>query len=210
MKKVIIIIIAIITLIYVNGGQNYTELNDLAIIKSIGITYEDNEYNLYAEIIDEVTQDNLPKTKVIKANNKKIKDAFDDIKLLVNKEIYLSHIDLLIISETLNNDNYQEIIDYFLSNKEFRNDFMCIFSNEIKNVLENSKYDEVEEIITTNKDSKNIINVTFEEIIKDFLDKKSFIASYITYDDEIRFTNNVLYQNNKTERINNANKKNWI
>jgi len=208
MKKVIIIIIAIITLIYVNGGQNYTELNDLAIIKSIGITYEDNEYNLYAEIIDEVTQDNLPKTKVIKANNKKIKDAFDDIKLLVNKEIYLSHIDLLIISETLNNDNYQEIIDYFLSNKEFRNDFMCIFSNEIKNVLENSKYDEVEEIITTNKDSKNIINVTFEEIIKDFLDKKSFIASYITYDDEIRFTNNVLYQNNKTERINNANKKN--
>ena len=76
MKKVIIIIIAIITLIYVNGGQNYTELNDLAIIKSIGITYEDNEYNLYAEIIDEVTQDNLPKTKVIKANNKKIKDAY--------------------------------------------------------------------------------------------------------------------------------------
>ena len=169
MKKVIIIIIAIITLIYVNGGQNYTELNDLAIIKSIGITYENNEYTLYAEIIDEITKDNLPKTKIIKGNNKKIKDTFDDIKLLVNKEIYLSHIDLLIISETLNNDNYQEIINYFLSNKEFRNDFICIFSNEIESVLTNSKYDEVEEIITTNKDSKNIINVTFEEIISKIL-----------------------------------------
>ena len=207
MKKVIIIIIAIITLIYVNGGQNYTELNDLALIKSIGITYENNEYTLYAEIIDEVTQDNLPQTKVIKASDGNIKDVFNNIKLLVNKEIYLSHIDLLIISETLNNNNYQEIIDYFLENKEIRNDFMCVFSNEIENVLSNSKYDEVEEIITTNKDSKNIINVTFEEIIKDFLDKKSFTASYITYLDEIRFTNNVLYQNNKTERINNANKK---
>ena len=159
MKKVIIIIIAIITLIYVNGGQNYTELNDLAIIKSIGITYENNEYTLYAEIINEITKDNLPKTKVIETSDSNIKEVFNNIKLLVNKEIYLSHIDLLIISETLNNDNYQEIINYFLENKEIRNDFMCVFSNEIQSVLENSKYDEVEEIITTNKDSKNIINV---------------------------------------------------
>jgi len=68
------------------------------------------------------------------------------------------------------------------------------------------KYDEVEELITTNKDSKNVINVTFEEIIKDFLDTKSFKASYITYDEEIKFTNNVLYKDNKTERINNDQK----
>ena len=206
MKKVIIIIIAIITLIYVNGGQNYTELNDLAIIKSIGITYENNEYTLYAEIIDEINKDNIPQTKVISTSNKEIKELFDDIKLLVNKEIYLSHIDLLIISETLKNDNYEEIINYFLNNKDIRNDFMCIFSNEIEEVLKNSKYDEVEELITTNKDSKNVINVTFEEIIKDFLDTKSFKASYITYDEEIKFTNNVLYKNNKTERINNDQK----
>lgn len=206
MKKVIIIIIAIITLIYVNGGQNYTELNDLAIIKSIGITYENNEYTLYAEIIDEINKDNIPQTKVIKTSNKEIKELFNDIKLLVNKEIYLSHIDLIIISETLKNDNYEEIIDYFLNNKEIRNDFMFIFSNEIEEVLKNSKYDEVEELITTNKDSKNVINITFEEIIKDFLDTKSFKASYITYDEEIKFINNVLYKNNKTERINNDKK----
>jgi len=82
MKKVIIIIIAIITLIYVNGGQNYTELNDLAIIKSIGIDYENNEYTLYAEIIDEITKDNLPKTKVIKSSDKNIKNVFNNITFL--------------------------------------------------------------------------------------------------------------------------------
>ena len=208
MKKGLIIIITIITLIYVNGGQNYTELNDLAIIKSIGITYENNEYTLYAEIIDEINKDNLKETKIINASNKEIKKLFDDIKLLVNKEIYLSHIDLLIISETLKDDNYQEIINYFLENKEIRNDFICVFSNEIEEVLKKSKHDEIEEIITTNKDSKNVINITFEEVIKDFLDTKSFKASYITYDKEIRFTNNILYKNNNIERINNANKKN--
>ena len=205
MKKVILIIISIIILTYVNKGQNYTELNDLAIIKSIGITYKDNKYTIYATIIDEINEDNIPKTKVIKTSNKEVKELFNDIKLLVNKEIYLSHIDLLIISETLKNDNYQEIINYFIENQEIRNDFICIFSNEIEEVLKNSKYDEVEELITTNKDSKNVINITFEEIIKDFLDTKSFKASYITYNKEIRFIDNILYKNNKTERINNAN-----
>lgn len=208
MKKILVIIIAIITLIYVNGGQNYTELTDLAIIKSIGITYENNKYTLYAEIIEEINQDNIPKTKVISTTNKEIKELFNNVKLLVNKEIYLSHIDLLIISETLKNDNYEEMIHYFLQNKDIRNDFMCIFSNEIEEVLANSKYDEVEELIITNKDSKNVINITFEEIIKDFLDTKSFKASYITFDEEIRFTNNILYNDNKIERINNANKEN--
>jgi len=207
MKKIFLLLIIIISITFFTGCENYTELNDLAIIKSIGITYSNSEYTLYAEIIDEITKDNLPKTKVIKANNKEFNELFNDIKLLVNKEIYLSHIDLLILSLNLNDNNYQEIIEYFLNNKEFRNDFMCIFSNEISLILKNSKYDEIEEIITTNKDSKNVINITFEEIIKNFLDKKSFMASYITYDNEIKFTNNILYKNNKIERINNASKK---
>lgn len=210
MKKIISLTATFLLLFIFTGCENYTELNNLAIIKSIGITYENNQYTLYAEIIDEITKENIPETKVVSATNKEFENIFDDIKLLVNKEIYLSHIDLLIISETLKNNNYQEIINYFLKNREFRNDFLCIFSNEIPLILEHSKYDEIEELITTNKDSKNVINITFEEIVKNFLDKESFKASYITYDEEIKFTNNILYQNNKTERINNANKKNWI
>ena len=207
MKKILIIIIILFFMIFITGCKHYTELNDLAIIKSIGITYTNNEYTLYAEIIDEVNVDKLPETKVISESNKNIKDLFNDIKLLVNKEIYLSHIDLLIISETLDNTNYQEIINYFLNNQDFRNDFLCVFSEKIEEVLKNSKYDEVEELITTNKDSKDVINITFEEIIKDFLDKKSFKASYITFDDEIKFMGNILYKNNHTERINNENKQ---
>lgn len=208
MKKILIIIFTIFFTIFTTGCKHYTELNDLAIIKSIGITYSNNEYTLYAEIIDEVNEDKLPETKIISEKNKNIKELFNNIKLLVNKEIYLSHIDLLIISETLNNDNYQEIIDYFLNNNDFRNDFLCVFSEKIEDVLKNSKYDEVEELITTNKDSKDVINITFEEIIKDFLDKKSFKASSITYDNEIKFMGNILYKNNHTERINNENKQN--
>ena len=140
MKKILIIIFTIFFTIFTTGCKHYTELNDLAIIKSIGITYSNNEYTLYAEIIDEVNEDKLPETKIISEKNKNIKELFNNIKLLVNKEIYLSHIDLLIISETLNNDNYQEIIDYFLNNNDFRNDFLCVFSEKIEDVLKNSKY----------------------------------------------------------------------
>lgn len=203
MKKITIIIFIFL----LTGCTSYTELNDLAIIKSIGIEYKDKEYILYAEIIDKINQDNLPETKVINVKNKNIQELFSDIKLLVNKEIYLSHIDLIIISETLNNNNFEEIINFFLNNKEIRNDFLCIYATDIEKVLKESDYDEIEEIVSTNKDSKDIINVTFEEIIKDFLDKKKFKVSLFTYDSEIRFIGNILYNDNEIERINSNEKE---
>lgn len=203
MKKILIILL----LFLLTGCTKYNDLNDLAIIKSIGISF-DNEYTLYAEIIDDIDKDNIPKTKVINTKNKKIEKTFDNIKLLVNKEIYLSHIDLIILDPNLKDDNYQEIINYFLKNKEFRNDFLVVFSNEIENVLKNSKYDEIEELIKTNKESKDVINITFEQVIKDYLDKQKFKASLINYKNQITFIDNLEYFHNQIERINNE-KQNW-
>lgn len=203
MKKILIILL----LFLLTGCTKYNDLNDLAIIKSIGISF-DNEYTLYAEIIDDIDKDNIPKTKIINTKNKEIEKTFDNIKLLVNKEIYLSHIDLIILDPNLKDDNYQEIINYFLKNKEFRNDFLVVFSNEIENVLKNSKYDEIEELIKTNKESKDVINITFEQVIKDYLDKQKFKASLINYKNQITFIDNLEYFHNQIERINNE-KQNW-
>ena len=115
---------------------------------------------------------------------------------LVNKKIYLSHIDLIILNPNLNSKNISEIINYFLENKDFRNDFLCVYSSNIKEILENSKYDEIEEIISNNKDKKEIINITFEEIIQKYLDNKTFTLSNISYDEEIKFTKNITFKEN--------------
>ena len=199
MKKLLILLIIIL----LTGCSRYTELNELAITKSIGITYQEDNYILYAEIIDKVNKDNTPVTKIVTVEGKTVEEVFTDIKLSINKEIHLSHIDLIILSDTLNDNNYQEIIKYFIINKDLRNDYLTILSNDITEILANANYDEIEELIKTNKDSKNIINVSFQEIMQSFIDYKTFKAPYLIYDQEIKFTGNYQYLNNKLERINN-------
>ncbi len=200
MKKIFLLIILLFT-----GCTKYSDLNDLAIIKSIGIS-RNNEYTLYAEIIEEI-DNNDPKMQVIKTKAKDISTLFKNIKLQVNKEIFLSHIDLILLDFSLKNDDYNEIIHYFLSNKEFRNDFLCIFSSNIEEVLNNSKYDEIEELIITNQESKNVINISFEEVIKNFLDKHAFSLSSVIYkNNTITFDDNYTFHDNQIERIDDVEK----
>lgn len=206
MKKILLLII----IFTITGCTQYSELNELAIIKSIGIKKENN-YTLYAEIIDEVEKNNIPKTKIIEVTGNTVEELFQNINMFINKKIYFSHIDLIIFDEKLNNDDYKNIINYFLNNKEFRNDFLAITSNNIKNILNNSKYDEIEKIIVTNKENKEIIKTSFEEIINSFLTKKSFTVSEINYDKddkELKYNGNYKFINSKLERINNE--ENWI
>ena len=195
MKKIIIILIILL----LTGCNKYTELNELAIIKSIGISKNDN-YTLYAEIITDI-KDNEPITEIIEVSDNKIDNLFNKIKLLVNKEIYFSHIDLIILDFNLNNNDYNNLIKYFINHHEFRNDFLTILSSDIKSILDNSKYDEIEELIITNKESKDVIKKTFEELIREYLDNHEFTLSSIKYEDKIIFDGNYHYKDNKLKVI---------
>lgn len=195
-KTIIFLIILLIT------GCNYIELNDLSIIKSIAIDYQDNQYLLYAEIIDEINQDNIPKTKIITVNNKSIEKCFKELIIRSNKTIHYSHIDLLILSNNLNNVNLKEIFKYFLNNQNFRNDFMTISSNDVSNLIKNSKYDEIEQLIKNNQ-HKNLIKIDIEDVIKEYLKNNFILLSSFDYEqNNVLYKYNIKYINNKTERIN--------
>ena len=196
MKKLIFIILFLLT-----GCTKYTDLKDLTIIKSIGIEYNDS-YTLYVQIYDDIKKDNDPKTKVIETNGKTIKESFDDLKSIINKEIFLSHIDLLILNMNLKDNNYQEIIDYFINNSELRNDFLVIISNDIKSLLKNTKYDEIEDFIKTNNSTKKIINISFEELANNYIDNYCFTITSINYNNYFTYEN-YYFNNHKLERINN-------
>ena len=192
MKKIILLLI----IFFECGCMKYTELNDLGIIKSIGITYV-----VYAQIYDEVKKNNDPKTKIIIASGKTINNAFNKINLMIDKEIFLSHIDLLIIDSNLKNNNYQEIINYFLK-KDLRNDFHCIYSNNIKTLLENNKTDAINTFIKNNKKG-TILKISFDEVINNYLNQQPIKLSMINYHNTIKYNGNYQYFNNHLERINN-------
>ena len=194
MKKLLILLILLLT-----GCNKYTELNELAIIKSIGIEKKE-DYTLYALIITDI-KDNEPVTEIIKVTDNNLNDLFNKIKLQVNKEIYFSHIDLIILDFNLNNNDYDNLIKYFLNHHEFRNDFLTILSSDMKNVLDNSQYDEIENLIITNKESKTVIKKTFEKLMQEYLDNKEFTLSNITYQDKIMFDGNYQYKDNELKEI---------
>ena len=93
-------------------------------------------------------------------------------------------------------------IHYFLNNKDFRNDFMTISSNDINSLINNSKYNEIEQLIKNNQ-HKELLNIDIEEVIKDFIDTKIITLSLIEYqENDVLYKYNVIYQNDNIERIN--------
>ena len=196
MKKLLFIIIILLT-----GCSKYTDLKHLTIIKSIGISYN-NGYTIYAQIYDEIKKDNDPKTKVIESNGNTIKEAFNNLKKKVGKEIFLSHIDLLIMDKELTKNNYSETIDYFIYNDEFRNDFFTILSSDIYNLLSKTKYDEIENFIKSNSSIKKIINISFEELANNYLENIPFTITCINYNDFFEYEN-YTFNNQFIKRVNN-------
>ena len=193
MKKILLLIIFITT-----GCTQYTDLKDLSIIKSIGIEYHDT-YTIYAQVYDVINKNNNPTTKIIKAYGKTIKEAFINLKTISNKKLYYSHTDLLIFDTLLQNNNYDEIINYIINNNDFRNDYLVIVSSDVYNTLDNSKYDEIESLIKTNNLTTKI---NFINLINDYINNKAFIISKIDYDNNIVYNGNYKYKNNKLERLN--------
>lgn len=201
MKKIIILFIFLFL-----TGCDYIELNDLSIIKSIAIDYQENKYYLHAEIIDEINNENTPTTKIIDISKNKIEECFDELIIRSNKTIHYSHIDLLILSTNLENNNLKEIFNYFLKNKNFRNDFMTISSNNPNNLIKNSKYDEIEQLVNNNQ-HKELIKIEIESVIKNYLDTNTITLSLFEYENEnVVYKYNVKYLNNTIERINYENK----
>ena len=87
MKKIIILIcITILT-----NGCSYVELNDLAIVSAIGIDYEENNFNLTAQVMD-VKNSKEEGTLIYEASGKTIAKAIRNFSIRYPKNVYLGHL----------------------------------------------------------------------------------------------------------------------
>ena len=186
MKKICLFLILLIT-----GCTKYNDLSELTIIKSIGISYNE-KYYIYAQVIENINDINEPKMEIIEGNGKNIQESFKNLENSINKNIYLSHIDLLILSNNLNKKNYDDIINFFINNNRFRNDFYCVFSSNPKSVLEKSQYDEIEIFLKTKR--QNMLVISFDEVIKDYLNNNTITLPNISYNDTLSYLGNYQYK----------------
>lgn len=184
-------LLVIITLtILLTGCTSYTELNDLSIVTSIGIDYKDNKYELTVNVIDGKLDDQEIEKNIttLKSNKTTLEESFNDIYLKSSKKLYLSHLDLLIITEDAINQKFQNIIKNFLENNEYRNNFNVVLLSTFplsQFMNENIYTEDINNLITTNqKETGFSIVKDFETIVKELLiDKNTYIPT-INYQEE--------------------------
>lgn len=180
MKK--IIILTIIT--FLMSGCSYVELNDLAIVSAIGIDYEDDEFKLTAQIMDVKSNDGgmtEENTLIYEANGKTIAKAMRNFSIRYPKNVYLGHLEFIIINSDTTIKKIDDIFDYFMRSPEVRSlSYITLTKDEKAKDILNPKNESkgsfpIEGLKTVlldaTKRNGTIYDLTLEELLSFYLKK---------------------------------------
>lgn len=123
MKKIIILISMILLL---SGCSDYVEVNDLVIISGMIIDYNDNQFEVTSELI---INDDKTNIKIIKTTDQTIEGAIAKISEYSNKDIFLSQLKVLILTENIIKNDI-DYYDYFLRNSRIKMNFYVYTIND--------------------------------------------------------------------------------
>ena len=129
MKKLFILLLCSIFL--VTGCYDNVELNKLAIISGIGIDYQDNNFILTYEILNDNKSDNTGDlmSDTITGIGSTISEAFTNASNKTSKKDFFAHLKLVILSESLIQNHLKEITDYLIRDTDIRDEFYLIVAN---------------------------------------------------------------------------------
>lgn len=111
------IILLVLLLFLVTGCYDYRELNDLAIVDAIGIDYEDDMFIVTAQVLDVKKQGSEQieeKPNVYTGKAKSIPQAIRKMSLDNPRDLYLAHLELVILGKSLTGSNVDKAFEFFL------------------------------------------------------------------------------------------------
>ena len=165
MKKIILIIIS---LFFLTGCKDYTELENLGIASSIFIEY-DGEYKITTEIYKD------KEMEIVHSSGSTISEAISNFIYKSKNDIYLSHLNAVIIDKQA---EVKDTVYYFLRNPDVNTNFYLVITDnedfydkdeniglKIKNICNRLKYKDFFQI------TKDYLNENID-IALPFLDKK--------------------------------------
>ena len=183
MKKLLIFILIIFT-----GCTNIKDINNLAIVNEIAIDYKDN-YIVNIKILNN-------ENEIITLKCRSLDQCFNNLSSKISKEIYLTHLDLLVLSNSIEEKQLKKIINFFLKEDTSRNSFEVIVVNKIDKILLNYSTTDIKNMINISINSNGIVkNKTFDDFIKEILNYK---VSYIPYLNDLEIKGyKIVYKDNK-------------
>lgn len=177
MKKIKIILGIFVLCLFTSGCWNYRELNELAITTGISIDIKDDKYIIsYMIANSKKSQDSSGKseanTVVLSGEGNSISEAYMNLNSKNPKIPYISHLEVIIISEDIAKQGVTKILDFLMRNPESRKEFFIVLSKgttassilETLSPLEAFPSQNVAQNIISNKDDQSII------ILEDYSD----------------------------------------
>lgn len=182
MKKLIIILAIIIIPI---SGCGYKELNNLSIVTAVAFDKQEENYELSFLIANSPkaqtsSKEGEAKTTVYSSQGKTIDEASKKIEQIVPKQIYLGHINVVIISEDIAKEGFLNIADWLLRNPQTRKKFYLLQAKDekAKNILkivsplESFPSQSIATLIESNSETKSVAtNITYSNFISQILEK---------------------------------------
>lgn len=183
MKKIKLLIFLFIPLL-LTGCGNYRELNDLAITTGIAFDIKNNTYivsYMIANSNKSETNDKSSEAKitVYEGKGNTISSAYMDLNSKNPKIPYISHLEVVVISEDLAKQGIIEALDFLMRNPESRKEFYVVISKDteagtiLKTLapLESFPSQNIAELIKSNtEDQSTIIIQKYSELINKIID----------------------------------------
>lgn len=126
MKKVMLIGIIILTVLFTGGCWSRREIEDLGFVIGLGISQEESGlYSIIAQVANPkviVAEHHGPRDvyTIMKAEGITIFDALRNLTLVSGRRLYLAHIKTIIIHESIAKGGLSEIVGFLLQDMEVR------------------------------------------------------------------------------------------
>mgnify|MGYP004569003937 FL=1 len=178
MKKLLLSLITLLIIFLTSGCYNYKEINQMAIISSIGIDKDEtkNEYIVSAQIMNskESEESEDSQITVYSRKGKTIHEALRDLTLKSPRRLYGNHLSKIVLSEEVASEGIQNILDIFNRVTEVRNEFVITIvkddkASDVLKVLTSTETIPAEYVKLSLKSADNNSGLTYTTKLDEFV-----------------------------------------
>lgn len=191
MKKIIIIAIILLLIL---GHTPYYDLNELAVVDTIGISQKENKYYLYLNIVNE-------NNKIYKIKGDSLGEIFLKANTINNKKTYFKHLNIIIFDTSILNNNK---LLYFLKDEFTTIDYLTVATEDLNSIFPKfHKSADYKNFITKENNMKGtIINTTFKDLLGNSLNELKSASLPLLSQNNNNLVNKGLYIINKDYILN--------
>lgn len=141
MKKIFVVVFTLFILLLSSGCYNYKEINEMAIVSSIGIDKDDknDKYIVSAQIMNSKESEDSEDSQIIVYTKEgdTIHEALRNVTLESPRKLYGNHLSKIVLSEEVAKEGIDNVLDTFNRLSEVRNEFIItvVKDNKASDVL---------------------------------------------------------------------------